>query len=257
MPSVDASLEPRGDRPLRDADDIEAIGVVGKVDMKVEGQPARLRQSEHGIEVLTRIGIRVGNTPNRVNAAEYRRTHQIQSPPLSEQPLLGKRHDLQLDPTAYLVAELEQSVDSAQFQDVIKLDVGTECGHSVREAGAQNPEGPSADVGSGEGRFQGRGHLNRFRESCGLPRHSVQQVSLLEMDVGFHKTRDQVAILRRGWIGRRLDPTDNPTCDANIDGLRMVARSHSAESEPSRLRAHAAAGTRPNRVPHPCGRGPS
>ena len=25
MPSVDASLEPRGDRPLRDADDVEAI----------------------------------------------------------------------------------------------------------------------------------------------------------------------------------------------------------------------------------------
>lgn len=77
------------------------------------------------------------------------------------------------------------------------------------------------------------------------------------MDVGFHKTGDQVAILRPGWIGRGLDPTDDPARDVNIDGLRMVTRAHSAEREPSRLRAHAAAGMRSNKPPHPCGRGPS
>lgn len=183
--------------------------------MHVDRHAELAGEPEYEVHVpLTRgqIDFVVGATADDVGPPAQRLPEHLQCAGRIQDPFLGEGHDLEVDQSAVLLAELQEHLDSEEADDRVDVGVRTDRRRAVADRLIEHPPDPGADGVPGEAPLELPGDRDRTGQGAVEVRLLLVQERLVEVQVrldetGYHHAAIAVDRVVRpmGEVGRHRD----------------------------------------------------
>ena len=91
------------------------------------------RELEDSVDLTARIRIRIGRSADRAPTAPQRLDHQLIGTRIVQKTLLGKHTDLQIDRPRILADQRQYTLEAAQTDPGIDLEMGAHMGRALED----------------------------------------------------------------------------------------------------------------------------